>query len=616
MDLPSFLGVLESPLDTGLPWVGDSLPLRGWATHTDGPVDAVRVKCAGLAAPVALAAGLRRADAAAAFPERPHAMSSGFAGMLALPQLKDPVLPVEVEVLVAGRVVHVWRRTVHRESPDDAWRRWIAAGSTPSGKYCAASLPTITWLIWRKESESRQSAAETATWWAAIGGPGTEAHVVCGHRAAAATLEGSGSAYIGVVGVGDRPVPGLKPLLADALLEEPDLLVADHDHVNATGLRVDPVLKPGWHSALADHPEVAARAWLMHTRGRPAAETIAALYGADDLGPALLQAWSSARPTHSRTVAQIRGPMLSASTASAETAFAATPRPSRGTPDKCVAVIIPSCLSDPAMLAQALDGLFASADVQRLEVLVLLNNLRGHTVTDAREHLSRWPVRILHREGEFNWSALNNEGARATTAEHLLFLNDDVAPLERHWLPELQTRLAQPGVGAVGAVLRYPDGRLQHAGIQVHGQPELACRHLFRFCSGNEPQVRRWLAHDQLPVTAVTGACLLTPRSVFDAVGGFDERLALVYNDVDYCMRLRESGWSSIVAVRAELCHHEGWSRGGLAEDEDRARFTRRWHTRWPGSDPHGHPWLATDRDDWMPDFHRPARPAIEYREE
>jgi len=602
MELPTFLGVLESPLDTGRRWAGDSLPLRGWATHADGLVEAVRVNYPGLPAPLDLAVGLRRADAAAAFPERPSAMNSGFAGDLPLPELTTEALSLEVEVLVAGRVVHTWRRPLPRESVDAAWQRWISAAAVPPAGL-RTELPDITWLVCR-DDESPASAAETADHWRAMGGPNSRSLVVDGCLA----LQCPRTPYAGIVRPGDRPVPGLTGLLARALRDEPDLLVADHDHVDAADARVDPVLKPGWHPVLANHPEVATRAWLMHTRHWPSSHAF-------DDGPALLQAWS-ATAAPPRRIVQLRSPLLSARAKPCEATVPTTvvSGPPRRTPDERVAVIIPTCLADPAMLARALDGLFATAEASRLEVLVVLNNLRGHTVEEARHRLAHWPVATLHLDGPFNWSAFNNAGARATRARQLLFLNDDVTPIETAWLPAMQAKLALSGVGAVGALLRYPDGRVQHAGIQVHGQPHAMCRHLFRFCRGDEPRVQRWLVHD-LPASAVTGACLLTPRSVFESVGGFDEQLPLVYNDVDYCLRLRESGWGSVVAASAQLCHHEGWSRGGLAEESDHARFAGRWQSRLPARDPHSHPWLALDRDDWMPDFNRPARPIIEPRD-
>jgi hypothetical protein len=103
----------------------------------------------------------------------------------------------------------------------------------------------------------------------------------------------------------------------------------------------------------------------------------------------------------------------------------------------------------------------------------------------------------------------------------------------------------------------------------------------------------------------------LTTRASFDRVSGFDVELPLVFNDVDYCLRLRQYGLFSAVAAGAELIHREGWSRGGLAEDRDRQLFCQRWAGRLPPCDEFGHPLLQPDRDDWMFDPRRTDLPPV-----
>lgn len=612
MALPAFLGVLESPLDTGKPRAGESVSLRGWAMHADDAIDGIAVTASWLAQPVPLSIGLRRADVAAAFPEWHRAAVSGFAGELALPLDITSDEWLRVEVFLGGRLVHTWERRWQRESVDAAWQRWRSTGiESPAS---AVTPPAITWLISPRGAGGGAATSHDLTAWQAFGGPGSRALPID----SAATVPAMTTPWFGLVQSGDRPHATSLGWLAQALAGQPDLVIGDHDHRDGPGNAIDPVLKPGWHRMLADHPDVGGRAWLLGARHwpLPAADARQRMCEAPPMHH-WLAAWANSPAANQARVAQLRLPLLSAPQEPVARAVPARSTnalstASHGTPS--VAVVIPTCLADPDLLGQALDGLFASEDAQRLEVVVVLNNLRGHTVEEARARLRRWPVHGLHMEGVFNWSAFNNAGARATRAPHLLFLNDDITTTDTQWLSAMQASLASPGVGAVGAVLRYPDGRLQHAGIQVHGEPELMCRHLFRFCRGDEPRVGRWLNHD-LPVSAVTGACLLTPREVFERAGGFDEQLPLVYNDVDYGLRLRESGLTSVVCSRAMLCHHEGWSRGGLAEDADRDRFVQRWQGRWPAHDPHGHPWLTIERDDWMPDFDRAPEPVIELRD-
>ena len=167
----------------------------------------------------------------------------------------------------------------------------------------------------------------------------------------------------------------------------------------------------------------------------------------------------------------------------------------------------------------------------------------------------------------------------------------------------------RPGVGSVGALLRYPDGTLQHAGVWI--DPLVAGRHSLRHTSGRAARTARWLAIDR-EQSAVTGACLLTPRALFRSAGGFDESLPIVFNDVDYALRLRQRGWRSVVCAGAELMHHESVSRAGIAESADHHRFRSRWAQLLPATDLHRHPCLLPGQDDWQLDPH--SRPPVELR--
>ena len=162
---------------------------------------------------------------------------------------------------------------------------------------------------------------------------------------------------------------------------------------------------------------------------------------------------------------------------------------------------------------------------------------------------------LFRSPGPFNFSRLCNAGAAATTADFLCFLNNDVAAGDPGWLAGLVGLAARADVGAVGPLLRYPDGRLQHLGIRVeHPMPQLlgdgASEEDLRDCPAR---------HVVREVAAVTGACLVTRREVFARVGGFDEGLAVAYNDVDYCMRVREAGfrvlWTPFVEMEIGRAH-------------------------------------------------------------
>ena len=225
-----------------------------------------------------------------------------------------------------------------------------------------------------------------------------------------------------------------------------------------------------------------------------------------------------------------------------------------------VSAIIPT--RDHAVhLRRACEGLWSRTDYPDLETIIVDNGSRDPETLEflnlARE---RADVIVLGSDVPFNFSALNNMAARHTTGEVLLLLNNDIEVLEPDWLRAMVSEVAQPGVGAVGALLSYPGGRIQHAGILL-GAGSGVAGHL------GENMTETWLAGTSLgkgvqQISAVTAACMVTKRAAFDRVGGFDETFAVDYNDVDYCLRLRASGYRVLFCPRARLVHHESVSRG------------------------------------------------------
>ena len=604
----AFLGVLESPLDSGLPILGERLDIRGWVIGS-AEVDRVEARCTGCPPAAAMGWGMHRADVAAVFDSLPLAAQSGFAGWLDISALEPGAHELVLTAWSGERVLQRWQRRFLRADAGQAyrdWQRqvddWCAAWPQP----CAAGgSPVATWLVW---GDGEMAAAEaTAQAWQREGGGAWCAWAMDANTAVDAVL---GGPYVGVLRAGDRLRPGAAPMLLAQLAARtaqnagPDLLYPDHDLADAQGRPAEPVLKPGWNPWLAQHPEVAWRGSLVQRRllGPSPVQAIRQQCNEGLVGlplPALAQA---------RTVVHLARPML---TLAAEPARA--PRvpctgsmtspvaPAASAPPRTVSVVIPSCLADAELLGRCLASIRKTTDAARTEIIVVLNNLRGSSAAAARHWLQAWQVQVLDAgTAAFNWSLLSNAGARMANGEVLLFLNDDVEALRPGWLEAMLALAERAEVGAVGALLRYPGGRIQHGGVHIHlAGTALQCRHAFRHCSGDEPRVRRWLAHDRMH-SAVTGACLLTSQHHFDRLGGFDPELAVILNDVDYCLRLRASGLVCAVSAAAELRHHEGWSRGGLAEDADHRRFGARWAGRLPAVDPHCHPSLALDRDDWM----------------
>jgi GT2 family glycosyltransferase len=266
-------------------------------------------------------------------------------------------------------------------------------------------------------------------------------------------------------------------------------------------------------------------------------------------------------------------------------------------PPPLVSVIIPT--RDRAeLLAVALDGVLSATDYPAIEILVIDNDSREDaTCALLRGYASESRLRVLPVSGPFNFSDLSNKGAAQARGEVLVFLNNDIEVLEPGWLTELVSIAGEDDVGAVGAKLLYPDGTLQHGGI-VLGIGGIA-GHSHLGIAGDAPG---YFARMQLTqeVSAVTGACLAIRSTVFDAIGGFDAQcLAVAFNDVDLCLRLRAAGYRNIWTPFARLTHHESKSRGLEDTPEKRARFEAEaqvMRERWGAelrSDPYYNPNLS-----------------------
>ncbi|TWA77106.1 GT2 family glycosyltransferase [Azospirillum brasilense] len=191
--------------------------------------------------------------------------------------------------------------------------------------------------------------------------------------------------------------------------------------------------------------------------------------------------------------------------------------------------------------------------------------------------------RIPSPGGRFSFANLNNEAVRRCTADYVLFLNNDTKVITPGWLGQMMGYARMPGVGAVGARLYFEDGTIQHAGI-VHGYHEGLVGHAFR---NNPPHDWGYMGFVRTAreYSGVTAACMLTPRALFEELGGFDEvNFAVAYNDVDYSYRVVRAGRTCVYCSTAELFHFEGKSRGFRDDPQERVNFRRLygdWHDRW-----------------------------------
>ena len=400
--------------------------------------------------------------------------------------------------------------------------------------------------------------------------------------------------WIGWLRPGDRLVPETAIALRDRLAAEPDLqvLYADSLLIDGQGRIRGPELKPDWSPTFAETRDYVARPTLFR---RDVLGAVAAAVAPDDPSP-----WWGALRLAGATVAAIghlRRPLLLrlADASSAPHAVPASPaRAAAG-----ATIIIPT-RNRADLLERAVSSIRKWTPSGSYE-LVIVDNGSGEAA--ARACLAaldqQADVRVLDRAGPFNFSALANAGAAAARQDTLVLLNNDCEAMREGWLGRLVTAAAPPQIGAVGAVLVYPDGRLQHAGVAL-GLGGFA-GHRDRKLPGRHPGHlgRLQAAHE---VSAVTAACLAVRRRTYQAVGGFDESFAVAFNDIDFCLRLEEAGYRNLLVPDAVLIHAESASRGLDRDGAKRVRFldeaacfAARWRDRIQ-LDPYTNPLLATDR--------------------
>ena len=270
----------------------------------------------------------------------------------------------------------------------------------------------------------------------------------------------------------------------------------------------------------------------------------------------------------------------------------------RGNPE--VSVLMPTA-GNMERLEAALKSVIDETAYRRFEIVVV-DNSAGDQVAGLAERLrySRRPVRYADFRGEpFNFSQLCNRAARLSEAPFYLFLNDDVTVVTAEWLTALVEHGQRDDVGAVGARLLYPNGRIQHAGV-VMGVYENAGHH-FKGVKSDE------YYYFDLPglvrnCAAVTGACMLLRRERFWEVGGFDEQnLPIAFQDVDLCLKLLQRGYLNVYTPYATLYHHEASSKSAeqyVPSDAEISYMQHRWRN-YIENDPYSNPNLTRQREDY-----------------
>ena len=269
-----------------------------------------------------------------------------------------------------------------------------------------------------------------------------------------------------------------------------------------------------------------------------------------------------------------------------------------------ISVIIPN-KDHAADLDQCLESIFQKIRYPRYEILIIENNSSERETFAYYERLEnrRLPVRILTWEEEFNFSRINNFGAEEARGDYLLFLNNDTEIISQDCFEQLLGPALRREVGAVGARLFYGDNTIQHAGVVI-GYGGIA-GHAFQ---GKRAEENGYFSRIicQSDVSAVTAACMLVRREVFEEVGGFEESLKVAFNDIDFCLKVREAGYLVVYNPQAMLYHYESKSRGMEDTAGKIARFNQEadlFLKRWPqilrDGDPYYNPNLSLDSNDF-----------------
>lgn len=246
-----------------------------------------------------------------------------------------------------------------------------------------------------------------------------------------------------------------------------------------------------------------------------------------------------------------------------------------------VSVIIPN-MNHKNDLKRCIDSILINSTYDNYEIIVIENNSTEREIFDYYEELKREEnIKVVNYKGKFNYSEINNFGVKFAQGDFLILLNNDTEVITHEWIEEMLMYAQRPDVGIVGAKLYYPDNTIQHAGVIVGlgGVAGHSHCHIGRYDCGY--MGRMYYAQD---LSAVTAACMMIRKSLFESIDGFDCEFAVAFNDVDLCMRVREKDKLIVFTPYAELYHYESKSRGLEDTPEKQKRFAGEvelFHKRW-----------------------------------
>ena len=278
--------------------------------------------------------------------------------------------------------------------------------------------------------------------------------------------------------------------------------------------------------------------------------------------------------------------------------------------DPMISIVIPN-KDHAADLKRCITSILEKSTYENYEIVIVENGSETKEIfeyyTSLKEYDNIRVVTYEKPEGQngFNYSAVNNFGVKQTKGDYILLLNNDTEVITVNWMEELLMYAQREDVGAAGAKLYYGNKTIQHAGVVLQLGAHRTAGHSHYGQSRENLGYMGRLCYAQ-NVSAVTGACLLVKKSLFEEVGGLDESFAISLNDVDFCLKLREKGLLNVFTPFAELYHYESVSRGlddsgEKAERYNResAHFREKWKAVLEKGDPYYNPNFSLDRSDF-----------------
>ncbi|CAN5770106.1 N/A [soil metagenome] len=436
--------------------------------------------------------------------------------------------------------------------------------------------------------------------------------------------------------------------MAECIAKHPDarLLYSDEDKIDESGQRSDPYFKPDWNIDLFRSQNMFSHLGVLSADlVRSVGGFRAGLEGSQDWDlvmrcmehivatqvqhvPRVLYHWrvhakSTARSMNAKPYAAVAGERalnehyqrIGVKAVAEYQQFGYRTRYALPTELPLVSIIIPT-RNGLSLMRQCIHSIDKKTTYGRYEIIIVDNGSDDPAALAYFAKLAeRANVRVLRDERPFNYSALNNTAVAVTRGDVIALVNNDIEVITPDWLSEMVSIALQPSVGAVGARLWYPDMTLQHGGVVLGlglGMASHAHKGLPRGLNGYAGRAALTQSF-----SAVTAACLVVRKAVYEQVGGLDEvNLSVAFNDIDFCLRLREAGYRNVWTPYAELIHHESATRGDDMAPDKRERFEREiayMKSRWPemiANDPAYSPNLTLDAEDfsyaWPPRVDRP----------